>query len=526
MEEVNCIVLTGNADFPGGIKTTGGYRIATELRQAGYSVRVIDITVFNGFDNDLRAILEKLISNKTLWIGFSTNFFATLFNMPLDLMGLSPIGADQPLIDFIMHCRKLNPKIKIVAGGFKTWNWSRYKIHHFMSYSDREVVDYTDWLAGKGKTDLSYHLGVTKGQEFKEFTSSQIQYEETDIMLPGMSLPIEISRGCIFRCKFCAFPLNGKTKGEWIKKAEILRAEFIDNYEKWGTTNYIFSDDTYNDSLDKVKLLYDEVFSKLPFKITWTCYLRMDILMRFPEQADYLRESGLRSAVFGIETINVKSAKAIGKGVPPMDQMDFIRDLRNTKWKNVLTSSGFIIGLPYDNTDTAKELDEFLDSTNNPLDHWSINPLHINPPHLRFDPDLKMTSEFELNFEKYGYYFPNGSTGAYSHHWYNDKTGLNFKLCARQARGIQDKVHYHPRWKNAGFGINEEVSCGLDIDQLISPNNQDAYKNLERKSLIELKHLKAIEYKHALLKSVGLPFNSEFIPKAMTSGDRWKSVLV
>jgi hypothetical protein len=106
MEEVNCIVLTGNADFPGGIKTTGGYRIATELRQAGYSVRVIDITVFNGFDDELKAILEKLISDKTLWVGFSTNFFATLFNMPLDLSNMSRIGADQPLIDFIIHTKQ------------------------------------------------------------------------------------------------------------------------------------------------------------------------------------------------------------------------------------------------------------------------------------------------------------------------------------------------------------------------------------------------------------------------------------
>jgi hypothetical protein len=204
--------------------------------------------------------------------------------------------------------------------------------------------------------------------------------------------------------------------------------------------------------------------------------------MRFPEQADYLRESGLRSAVFGIETINANSAKIIGKGVPPMDQMDFIRDLRNTKWKNVLVASGFIIGLPADNVDTAKELDEFIDSTKNPLDHWSINPLHINPPHLRFDPDLNMTSEFELNFEKYGYYFPNSATGLNSHHWYNDKTGLNFRVCARQARAIQDKVHYHPKWKNAGFGINEEVSCGLDIEQLVSLSKEEAYKDLERKS--------------------------------------------
>jgi hypothetical protein len=137
-----------------------------------------------------------------------------------------------------------------------------------------------------------------------------------------------------------------------------------------------------------------------------------------------------------------------------------------------------------------------------------------------------MTSEFELDFEKYGYYFPNSATGLNSHHWYNDKTGLNFRVCARQARAIQDKIHHHPKWKNAGFGINEEVSCGLDIEQLVSLSKEEAYKDLERKSLVELKHLKAIEYKHALFKSVGLPFDPEFIPKAMTPADRWKTLLL
>jgi hypothetical protein len=525
MEPVHCIILTGNSQFPGGVKTAGSYRIATELRKNGYNVKIIDMTVFHGFDNDFKNILSTLITKDTLWVGFGYNFIKSIFGLALERttpVGMNEEQADAELIEFIKFCKKCNPKIKIVASGYKRFIWKVYGVHYFIGYSDTEIIDYTNWCAGKTRANLSYHLGETRGKEFENFVTSNIRYTDSDIMLPDMAVPIELSRGCIFKCKFCAFPLNGKTKGEWIKRPEVLRSEMLENYERYGITNYIFADDTHNDSLDKLKLFYDEVYSKLPFKINFSAYMRLDLLMRFPEQALVLKESGLRSAVFGIETLSPASAKIIGKGVNPREQLAFLKELKEGLWKDqVLASSGWIIGLPADNPDTAPELEEFLWSKNNPLDHWSISPLYLKPKHLQFDEALNMTTEFEKNYEKYGYEFPKDEY-LNSIHWVNKKLGLDFRMCAKQVLDITDKSMSHPRWHHGGFGISDITSCGVSYDDATKRTAQEIFYLTDKKKLDQLKYEKGVEYKKALMSHYNLYLEDSMLPDANLVGLRGK----
>ncbi len=523
MEKVHCIILTGNSQFRGGVKTSGAYRIASELRKNGYNTKVIDMTVFHGFDEDIQNLLSSLISTDTLWIGISYNFLKDIFGV--DSERVTPVTltdgpVDQDLIDFIRFCRTLNPNIKIIAGGYKKFVWKVYGIHYFAGYSDETIVDYTNWCAKKAGAQLSYHLGETKSKEFDKFVTSQITYTDSDIMLPGVAVPIELSRGCIFKCKFCAFPLNGKTKGEWIKRTDVLRSEILYNYERFGITDYIFADDTHNDSTDKLRLFYDEVYSKLPFKINFSSYLRLDLLMRFPEQVQLLKESGLRSAVFGIETLNPKSAKIIGKGVNPQEQLAFLRDIKNGDWKNqVLTSSGWIIGLPADNIDTAAELREFLWSKDNPLDHWSISPLYIKPKHLWFEESMNMTTEFEKNYEKYGYEFPEYNSFS-SINWENKKNGLSFKLVSQQVINLTDRNITHPNWHFGGFAAADVASCGVSYDDLVSRTAHEIFKMQGEKKLGEMKYEKGVEYKAALMNHYGLPLINPKLPELQKLGLR------
>ena len=89
---------------------------------------------------------------------------------------------------------------------------------------------------------------------------------------------------------------------------------FITNYEKYGITKYYYGDDTHNDSMHKLEFLYNEIYSKLPFKIEFATYLRLDLLAAHPESISLLKESGLVGTFFGIETFNHASNKSVGKG--------------------------------------------------------------------------------------------------------------------------------------------------------------------------------------------------------------------
>jgi hypothetical protein len=312
---VNCVLLYGIQNYS-LYKPAGPFRIKTELLKHGYTIQCIDQTVWKGDKiKDLFVILSNIIDEKTLWFGVSTTFLNKFFGYPyvpdeLLHLKLNEERVEERLISLLDHVKKLNPNIKFIAGGARRFRLEKFGFKFFKGYADKEIIEYTDYLAGKTKNiNLKYFNDVIEGSEFSDFSTSQILYEKNDIIEPEDPLPIEVSRGCIFKCKFCSFPLNGKTKGEWIKQTNVLLDEFNRNYEHFGVTDYIFSDDTYNDSAEKMKIFYDEVFNKLKFKINFTAYLRLDLMMRFPDTVEYLKESGLKSALFGIETFNSNSLK-------------------------------------------------------------------------------------------------------------------------------------------------------------------------------------------------------------------------
>ena len=481
----DCILLYGLSSLPGA-KHAGPFRIASELRKHGYSVQCIDLTMFEDVDL-LLDIVNHLISEKTLWLGLSTSFVGR--NL------LEKLNYGSSLENFIKRIKELHPNLQLISGGNNYLGLEKqYKIKIFKGYADSKILKFTKWCTDK-KNTYEFLLPTIEGEEFKEFTQSQINYVDNDIIMDNEALPIEISRGCIFRCKFCSFPLNGKTKGDYIKVYDNLLDEFNKNYDNFGTTRYIFSDDTYNDSVDKVKGLYDNVFSKLPFKIEFTTYLRLDLMMRFPETEEYLKESGLKSALFGIETINEQSAKIIGKGVPPREQFAYIEHLKTYNFKNISIMSGIILGLPYDTKDTLDETQEFLLSDKNKMDRFDIFPLHIDGKYSMKD----NFSEFEINHEKYGYdvYFENSQ-----YKWNNLKTGLNYDICREKALLIWRLSDIKKKNKFSGFGYSYYQSLGIADYDLNSLSVLEVEKKYPFNRLIKNRQN---EYIDKLLKIINFP---------------------
>ena len=137
-----------------------------------------------------------------------------------------------------------------------------------------------------------------------DFTTSKINWQKKHFINEREHLPIEIARGCIFKCKFCNYFLNGKKLWDFVKSPETLYDEMSSNFDKFGTTGYMYSDDTYNDSTEKIRVLKEQCYDKLPFNVEFSTYARADLIISNPEQLDILMESGLKAVLFGIETFN------------------------------------------------------------------------------------------------------------------------------------------------------------------------------------------------------------------------------
>ena len=71
------VVIFTEVSWGGFGRYAGTYRVATELRQAGYTVQVIEFFV-QWDDDQLTKIIDKFITNETLLVGFSCTFFLVM----------------------------------------------------------------------------------------------------------------------------------------------------------------------------------------------------------------------------------------------------------------------------------------------------------------------------------------------------------------------------------------------------------------------------------------------------------------
>ena len=480
------ILFTDVADTPGYGKYAGTYKIATEVRNAGYTCQVVDL--FSKYSyKELEKIINKFCTRETILIGFS----CTLMEKRVGLYGSKDSKvynfgrSDEEVKSLLSYAKSRNPKLKTVIGGARinfnaNWPFIDYAIINKGDVAIIKLIEHL--LYGNNlpvmKTEPIIVIDGSSPEHFytqEQFAVSKIIYQPQDIIFPGECIPIEVARGCIFNCAYCHFDLIGKRIGDWQKTEDSLRDELIRNHELFGTTHYMISDELINESLPKMELIY-KVFTSLPFKITYTSYARLDLIKAYPQMRDMLLESGAVSIAFGIETMNDVAGKKIGKGLGGQKVKNTLKHCAET-WKgNIITSSQFIVGLPGESEESMRETVEWLVSDECELDVFGFLPLFI-----RGNEDGRSTSKIDRDPKKYGYVLHQDKPWEGEH--------MDFKrACQLVAEFYRDprtqkKVKFSAatwigRILNLGYSVN-------DIYRIINDNNLDIdslYLDLNKKS--------------------------------------------
>jgi len=460
------IIFTG-INSGGFIRYIGPYQIAHRLRSVGYSVQVIEFLPYiadRGTELFLK-ILERHVDNNTLWIGFSTTFFHNLRTKKDIAVADSKLRDNSPFtieeqMEIKSFVKSKSPSCKFVIGGARAWMKTGGPLIdcYIEGYADDTVIEFTRWCENKNpflqyQKNKNYGISVThdpKASKF-DFTNYKYSWHDSDHIFSKEILPLEVSRGCIFKCSYCQFPLIGKKKNDYIKNPEILVDQLVENYGRFGTTSYIYSDDTHNDNVEKLELLYNKVYSKLPFKINFSCYMRIDLLHAHPHTIDLLKDSGLKNVYFGIESFNHAANKTIGKGLPEGKIIETLQKLRERWGRDVRTEGSFIIGLPNDSRESIISWMDVLEKNSQLLDSIRLHPLHINTARKTVGP---WSSEFDRNPEKFGYTFNENG-------WINN-TGFTLK------EAWELWHHYRPLFGNkvSSFSINEYLNLGLSYNEV------------------------------------------------------------
>ena len=285
--------------------------------------------------------------------------------------------------------------------------------HWIMGYAEEFTVSTINQIIAGDELPKIIHT-TSANWNFRESSSC---FDIEDNIISGETLPIELSRGCMFKCKFCSFPLLGrKPDDKYLKKEDRIFDEMMHNYENFGTTNYLMMCDTFNETTDKL-LRVQRAIDRVGIKINFWAYMRIELIHKYPEQIPLLKEMGVASSFFGLETFNNESGKCIGKGLDRDKQLETLQKLKDAWGPDVLLHGGFIMGLPYETKETAKEWTDLLIRRETALDSISVNPLYLVPDRKIKEGKTSRVffSEFDLNYKKYGYI--KTKEGGKNDHW-------------------------------------------------------------------------------------------------------------
>jgi radical SAM superfamily enzyme YgiQ (UPF0313 family) len=482
------IILFGDMpDLETYSRASGSHRIATELREHGYSVLVIDFSNYINF-NRFCEILDLAMNENTLAVGFSSTWFPFILpdgtsshrepskpsmrfnpNSENELDSLSMEFAGPNVDLYFNKIKSLAPKCKIILGGAKAFMYINVPgiDNVFIGHAETMVVDYMKDLK-KGDVD-SYPKIIDydkKGQSPSwDFRSSRIDYEPEAFILPSETLLLEVGRGCRFNCKFCSFPLIGQKRvSDYLKFEECLYNELMDNWERFGTWKYTIVDDTFNDSTEKLKMV-KRVVDRLPFKPAFWCYMRLDIIVNNRDHIQLAKDIGIREVYFGIETLNREAGKVIGKGMDPKRITDTLEECARVWGHDTWIMTGMICGLPKDTVEAFENSCKYFDRPDRPVGHINTTPLRIIK-HTEFTKH-RFNAAFELEAEKYGYEFPYEDV---PWRWIkNDGTDIDtFEKATDLAVKWQKQLDSHIDFKRNFFYISCIDNDHFDFNKLMS----------------------------------------------------------
>ena len=420
--------------FPLSQRPLGPYRIAHWMREHDWDIEVVEYALHWSIE-DLQELVHSRVTEHTQFFGLSHLFYA--WTLEFDM--------------FLAWVKKQYPHIIIISGsaafpGFDSKNIDYY-IRGYGELAILEVLNKRSGLTfspkffGRKKVIDAIHSYPAYPMK-----SLMVKYEDRDHIQSNEWLGIEFSRGCKFQCAFCNYPILG-VKGDYSRDAEDARLQMQDAYDRFGVTNYVVSDDTFNDRTEKITKFADAV-AKLNFKPYFAGFIRADLMAAHPKQKEELARMGFYGHYYGIESFNHASAKAIGKGMEPSRIQSTLLETKKFLGAKYRATIGLIIGLPEETEDTIARTKQWL------IDNWQGQNfiswgLEIYNPN-----GVENLSKISLNYADYGYTYTTDSS---------DSQGV-----------ISEK--YNPLgerfiWKNAHMDFYQAQRIANSLNEL--PNTHD-----------------------------------------------------
>lgn len=452
MHDVHGLIFTGFSKKNTAMPGAGAYRLRSYLEKHDYPTEVIDY--FDHWSNtEILDLIRDRMNPNLKFLGFSVTFlFVDNTDLLCKIKQQWPalrivVGSPEPRRAHYVDNAAMSSNIDVI----------------FYGHAENALLGYLRFLDGKQPDFTLRHfdngLAYVISEEDAPYTDTDdlsIMWKKDDPSSYVSALPIEISRGCMFKCKFCSYPLIGKKKMDYIRNADSLADEFKRNHDDYGISSYLFADDTFNDTNFKLEVV-KKAIARSGVNVTFSAYIRYDVLHRHQEQINTLCEMGMHTAVLGIESLNEQARKSIGKGLTNDELFYTLEKLKSAK-KDLWVNNNFIIGLPGETAEDVIKTNEWLNTQDYKyLDGWHWERLFIgNSVYLR--------SEFQRESEKYGYTQIENYT-----HW----TSAIMDSRAAEKLAAEFNLQRDQIARPLGFNITNLLSLGFKLESLVGKRAKD-----------------------------------------------------
>lgn len=329
-------------DPPGtikGINSGLGY-IAGSLLKEGHRVKTLD---FNNYPHEQDKRLKEELAKGYPIVGLSVKANTVISSLSIT----NKIKADYK--DTI-----------IIAGGtevtLKGENFLReYPIFDFAIIGEAEesILKFVKFIEGAEKPEavdgLSYRLnGIRTNRFIWNYNLDALPFPDYSVfdkpVLRDYAYPLVTSRGCPYKCIFCA--VGAISGSNWrARSVENVLKELLYIKQKYNISNFEIVDDNFTFDINRAKD-FSRCLKNSGQIFKWSCANGIRADKTDKELFELMKSAGCETVWFGIETLNSEVYPKINKA----EGLDTILNaIAQAKATNLDVCGYFIIGLPGSN---------------------------------------------------------------------------------------------------------------------------------------------------------------------------------
>lgn len=200
-------------------------------------------------------------------------------------------------------------------------------------------------------------------------------------------LPILSSRGCVYSCSYCPYPVNYRWN---VRSVENVLDEIGRNMSRFGMKAFLFRDPLFSASKKRAKQIADGITQR-GYHVKWACETRLDLLDE--DLIDVFYRSGLRVINVGVESADDEVLRQADRTLTARNHEE--RIVRYCDELGIRVTAFYVLGLPEDSPEKIFHTIEYAKRLNTHAALFSLATPFPGTEYYRQVKDQLLAEDFE-----------------------------------------------------------------------------------------------------------------------------------